>query len=176
MNIREILEQADKVDIIAEKNGTKVVSPSDAAALIKQEALDPTPDLGQRTVNPDGSIARSRTLVSQISKEFLYDNRYKRQGVKGSGYNEVWVVPAVDPKGYRAVVQGMQDKDIPAYIFSKQTDTGEIYLKGVTTVDYQKFHSEFTHKLDEEAMKQIMPFLASAGEGISSDALTDDLF
>ena len=114
--LRNALNEADKVKPIAEKNGVKICAPSDARKLIEEELLDPTADLGTRVINPDGSIARSRVLISQVSPERLYDNRFKKQGTKGVGYDELWVVPAVDPKGYRAVVNGMEDKNIPVYL------------------------------------------------------------
>ena len=136
--VRDAINNADKVKPIAVKHGTKVASPADAKDLIIAEIVDPTPDIGQRTLNKDGTVARSRTLVSQMNPAFLYDNRYKIQGVKGAGYNELWVIPAASSKGFRAIVQNMEDKDIPVYRISKDKDTGEYILLGITTVDYQK--------------------------------------
>lgn len=175
MNIREIIENADKVEPIAVKNGTKVVAPSDARDLLIEELLNPTPDIGQRTLNPNGTIARSRTVVSQLSPAFLYDNRYKIQGVKGAGYNELWLIPAASTKGFRAIIQHMEDKEIPVYRISKDKDSGEYILVGKTTVDYQKYHSEFTNKLDEESMKKIMPLFIKEDEDISSESI-DNIF
>lgn len=171
--LRNALSEADKVKPIAEKNGVKICSPSDARKLIEEELLDPTPDLRTRVVNPDGTIARSRVLIAQVSPERLYDNRFKKQGTKGVGYDELWVVPAIDPKGYRAVVQGLEDKTIPVYQITKDKDTGELKLAGKTTVDYQKFHSEFTHKLGEESMKKILPLLALENDDVSNEDIDE---
>jgi len=171
--VRDALDKAKEVKPIAIKNGTKICSPKDAEALIIDELIDPTPDIGQRTLNKDGSIARSRTLVSQVDPAFLYDNRYKIQGVKGAGYNELWVIPAISPRGFRAIVQGMEDKEIPVYRISKDKDTGEYFLVGTTTVDYKQYHSEFTKKLDQQSMEKIMPLFGD--EEISADAI-DSLF
>ena len=174
--VRDAIENADKVKPIAVKHGTKVASPADAKDLIIAEIVDPTPDIGQRTLNKDGTVARSRTLVSQMNPAFLYDNRYMIHGVKGAGYNELWVIPAASSKGFRTIVQNMEDKDIPVYRISKDKETGEYFLVGITTVDYQKYHSEFTHKLDEESMKRIMPLFAlDTNEDITSEKI-DDLF
>lgn len=175
VDIREVIRNADKVEPIAEKNGTKIVDPADARDLLIEELIQPTPDIGQRTLNRDGSIARSRTLVAQVSKAYLYDNRYKIQGVKGAGFNELWLVPAASLKGFRVIIKNMEDKDIPVYRISKDKDTGEYFLVGKTTVDYQKFHSEFTNKLDEESMKKIMPLFINEDEDISSQSI-DELF
>lgn len=171
--LRDAILNAGKVKPIAVKNGTKICSPSDASALMQEELIDPTPDIGVRKVNPDGSIARSRTIVSQISPERMYDNRFKRQGTKGVGYDELWIVPAIDPKGYRAVVQNLEDKTIPVYRITKDKDSGEFILVGKTTVDYQKFHSDFTNKLSEESMKKILPLLALENDDVSSENIED---
>ena len=173
--LRNALSEADKVKPIAIKNGAKVCSPADARKLIEEELVDPSPDLGTREVNADGTIARSRTVVTQVSPERLYDNRFKRQGTKGVGYDELWVVPAIDPKGYRAVVQGLEDKSIPVYRITKDKDTGEFMLAGKTTVDYQKFHSDFNSKLDAESMKKIIPLFALENDDVSSSDI-DEFF
>lgn len=167
--ITDALKKADEVKPIAVKNGTKIVDAKDASAAIAGELLDPTPDIGGRTLNKDGSIARSRTLVSQISTSILYDNRYKRQGTKGVGYDEIWVVPAIDPKGLRAVRYGLEDKAIPVYRITKDKDTKEFILAGKTTVDYQTFHSDFTNKLSKESMEKIIPLFALENDDVSSD-------
>lgn len=169
--LREILSDADKVKPIAVRNGTKICAPADAQALIINELVEPTPDIGDRTVDEKGNILRSRTLVSQVSPERLYDNRYKKQGIKGPGYDEIWIVPAIDPKGYRAVVSGLEDKDIPVYRITKDKETGNFILVGKTTVDYQKYHSEFTHKLGEESMKKIIPLFALEDQDVSSEEI-----
>lgn len=171
--VRDALANAEKVKPIAVKNGTKIVAPADARDLIIEELIDPTPDVGQRTLNPNGTIARSRTLVSQMNPSFLYDNRYKIQGVKGAGYNELWLISAATQKGFRAIIQQMEDREIPVYRISKDRDTGEFVLLGKTTVDYQKYHSEFTNKLDEESMKAIMPLFIREDDEISSESINE---
>lgn len=175
MNIRDVISNAEKVEPIAVKGGTKIVAPSDARDLLIEELIDPTPDIGLRTMNPDGSIAKSRTLVSQLDPAYLYDNRYKIQGVKGAGYNELWLISAASVKGFRTIVQQMEDKEIPVFRISKDRETGEYILVGKTTVDYQKYHSEFTNKLDEESMKKIMPLFIDEDENISAESI-DNIF
>lgn len=170
--ITDALDKAKEVKPIATKNGTKVVDVKDASAAMQGEVIDPTEDLGVREVE-NGKIVRSRTLISQVSIDRLYDNRYKKQGTKGVGYNEIWVVPAIDPKGYRAVVFGMEDKNIPVYRITKDSKTGELTLAGKTTVDYQKFHSDFTNKLSKDSMKKIIPLFALEGDDVSSDDIED---
>lgn len=171
--LKDAILNANKVEPIAIKNGTKICSPADASALMQEELVDPTPDIGVRKVNPDGSIARSRVIVSQISPDRIYDNRFKKQGTKGVGYDELWIVPAIDPKGYRAVVLNLEDKTIPVYRITKDKDSGEFVLVGKTTVDYQKYHSEFTNKLGESSMKKILPLLALENDDVSSEDIED---
>lgn len=171
--ITDALDKAKQVKPIAEKNGTKIVATQDAKAAMAGELLDPSDDLGVRTLNEDGSIARSRTVISQISTFRIYDNRFKRQGTKGVGYDELWVVPAIDPKGYRAVIQNLEDRNIPVYRITKDKDTQEFILAGKTTVDYQKFHSEFTHKLSEDSMKKIIPLFALENDDVTNDDIED---
>lgn len=170
--ITDAITRANEVKPIAIKNGTKIVDVSDASAAMQGELIDPTPDLGVRDVQ-NGNITRSRAIISQVSKKRLYDNRFKRQGTKGVGYDELWVVPAIDPKGYRAVALGLEDKDIPVYRITKDKDTGEFTLAGKTTVDYQKFHSDFTNKLDEESMLKIIPLFALESGDVSSNNIED---
>lgn len=172
--ITDALERAKNVQPISEKNGTKIVATQDAKDAMAGELLDPSDDLGVRTLNDDGSIARSRTVISQISTFRLYENRYKRQGTKGVGYDEIWVVPALDPKGYRAVIQHMEDKNIPVYRITKDKDEPhDFILAGKTTVDYQKFHSEFTHKLSEDSMKKIIPLFALENDEVTNDDIEE---
>lgn len=171
--LKDAILNAGKVKPIAVKNGTKICAPADASALMQEELIDPTPDIGVRKLNDDGSIARSRAVVSQVSPERMYDNRFKKQGTKGVGYDELWVVPAIDPKGYRAVVSNLEDKTIPVYRITKDKDSGEFILAGKTTVDFQKFHSEFTNKLGEESMKKILPLIAQENDDVSSEDIED---
>lgn len=172
--ITDAIERAKQVTPIAVKNGAKICSPADAKDLILGELVDPTDDIGVREVDENGNIVRSRTLVSQVSPERIYDNRFKRQGTKGVGYDEIWVVPAIDPKGYRAVVSGLEDKDIPVYKITKSKDEPhDFVLAGRTTVDYQKFHSEFTHKLSRESMIKIIPLFALDNEDVSSEDIEE---
>ena len=66
-SVTEIIENAKKVEPIAEKDGRKIVTFEDAAALANMEGIEPSPKTGVRSYNPDGSLARTRKSTAAIN-------------------------------------------------------------------------------------------------------------
>lgn len=163
MGMKEIIsEERAKVQPIAVRNGVKVVSYEDAKALTDLEMYDRTPDTGDRTFNPDGSLARTRTLHTAINPERRFNNRYRLKGKLGERKLQIIV-------DYRALSEQASGKvylkNIPCYEIAKVD--GKYVLERVTTVSDTEFISDFTDKLSVELMKQIAPLIEEHGADIS---------
>ena len=153
MGILDSLKRAEEIEPLYEQNGVKVVSFEDQRAAAQAEITEGV-DLGNRTVNPDGTIARSRTKYAAINPDYLYMNRYKKIGTK--------LVLVTD---YRAIKEQSRGRvylrQIPAYVISRNPDTKELVLDKVITVSDTEFIGEYTRQLSPAAMKQIIPLLQS---------------
>lgn len=162
MGLKEVLAKTEKVEPIAELNGVKVVTFEEQRDLAQLDALQ-KPDLGILHFNPDGSVAATPTRFAAVNLEHYYINRYKK--VK----NELYVVT-----DYRAIKEQADGrvylKQIPAFVIGRDSN-GNLQLSKMVTVSDTEFVSDFTHTLNNNAMKQIMPLLVS-GPGISQDDLS----
>lgn len=162
-SMRDVIERADEVKVIAEKNGTKITSFADAAALQDMEGYEPTPKSGLRTYNPDGSLARTRVKAAAINPEIYFANRFRKVSKK--------IQVVVD---WRAITE--QDtgsvylKNIPCYIISRNDD-GKLVVESTKTVSDDDFVKSFTDTLDEEAMKEIAPLIANFGADITTSSM-----
>lgn len=159
-SVTEIIESAKNVKPIAEKDGRKIVTFEDAATLANKEGIEPTPKTGQRTFNPDGTIARTRKSVSAINPHNYFMNRMKIMSKKFK--------VVVD---YRAIVEqasgSVYIKNIPAFVFAKDTN-GELYIEKVETISDTEFISDYTNMLSEDAMKKIAPLIADFGSDVTA--------
>lgn len=168
----DVLNEAEKVTPLVEVNGIKVVSFDEAQTLNQAEIMakerGESVDTGDRTFNPDGTIARSRTKVAAVNYDSIFTNRYRL--VKRRGDNNVLEV-VVD---YRAIKE--QEKGqiyvqrVPAYVI-KRNEAGDLEVEQITTVSDKEFISEFTHKLNVDAMKEILPLITDGGKEISTDEI-----
>lgn len=150
MNILDSLKRAEEVKPLYEQNGVKVVTFEDQRAVAQAEIINDV-DLGNRTVNPDGTIARSRTKYAAINTDHLYLNRFKKVGSK--------LVVVTDYRAIKEQSTGrIYKKQIPAVVFTR----GEDGLKREKTVlvEDKDFVSDFTKTLTPEAMSQLIPLMA----------------
>lgn len=163
MGMKEIIEsEKGKVKPIAERNGVKIVDYADAKELSDLEMYAPTPDTGDRTFNPDGSLARTRTLHLAINPERRFNNRYRLKGKLGERKLQI----VVDYRALQEQASGrVYLKSIPCYEISKGEDGYK--LDRIITVSDTEFISEFTDKLSVELMKQIAPLIEDGGNEIS---------
>lgn len=161
-SILESLQKAQNVKPIYEQNGVQVVSFEEQRALAQASIVNGD-ELGNRLVNPDGTIGRSRTRFAAINTDYLYLNRYRKVG------KSLYVV--ID---YRAIKE--QDKgriylkQIPAYVITRDSD-GNLQLTKTVTVSDTDFVSDYTHTLNPSAMAQIIPLLNNGTE-ITADDIT----
>ncbi len=162
----DILNLAEKVEPLAEKNGQKIVSFEDASILANADGFDPTPDTGTRTYNADGTLARTRQRTSAINVDSYFENRYKYVQSK----KELMVV--TDFRAIREQHLGrVYSKVIPCYVFTRDKDTGKLLLEKTTTISDTEFISGYTKKLSIDAMKEILPLIDNAPTVASGDEM-----
>lgn len=162
-SVTEIIENAKKVEPIAEKDGRKIVTFEDAAALANMEGIEPSPKTGVRSYNPDGSLARTRKSTAAINPANYFANRYymttKRLKV------------VIDWRAIQEQASGqIYITNIPAYVFIRN-DKGELELEKIETVSDTEFVSKYTDMLNEDAMKQIAPLIANYGSDVPASDL-----
>lgn len=159
MNILESLKRAEEVKPLYEQNGVKVVTFEDQRAVAQAEIINDV-DLGNRTVNPDGTIARSRTKYAAINTDHLYLNRFKKVGPK------LFVVT-----DYRAIKEQstgrIYKKQIPAVVFTRGDDG--LKREKTVLVEDKDFVSDFTKTLTPEAMAQLIPLLSGNNDITAED-------
>lgn len=166
-SVREVLERADDVTIIAEKNGTKITTIDDATAIANAEFVERQAEgkkasavsAGIRTYNPDGSLARIRSKVSAINPSTYFANRFRKT------QKRLWVV--ID---WRAIIEQntgrIYIKNIPVWVLVRD-ESGDLKVDYITTVSDTDFVSDYTNTLSDDAMKQIMPLIANYGSNVS---------
>lgn len=168
----EVLVESEKVEPLAEVNGMKVVSFEEAqtlnqAELMKKE-LGQGGETGDRTFNPDGSVARSKTKVAAVNYDSVFSNRYRL--VKKRGESDCLEV-VVDYRAIKEQERGqIYVQRIQAYVIKRDEDKN-LVLDHITTVSDRDFISEFTHKLNADAMKEILPLITEGGKEISTDEI-----
>lgn len=162
MSMKEILQAAENVEPIAQKNGVKVVSFEDSSVMAQADLTNGV-DLGNRIVNADGTIARSRAPYAAVNLENFYANRYRKVG------KVLRVV--VDYRAIKEQASGrVYLKQIPCYEIARN-DSGELEMRKVCTITDTEFISDYTHKLNREAMAQILP-LITGGIDVTADDIS----
>ena len=162
MSMRDILQAAEKVEPIAHRNGVKVVSFDDSTVMAQADLTNGV-DLGNRIVNPDGTIARSRAPYAAVNLENFYANRYRKVG------KVLRVV--VDYRAIKEQASGrVYLKQIPCFEIARN-DNGELEMRKVCTITDTEFISDYTHKLNREAMAQILP-LITGGIDVTADDIS----
>lgn len=152
--------------VITNVKGTPIVSFEDQRDLGTAYVRDKI-DVGLRKHNPDGSIARSKYHSAAINMEWFFDNRYRVVGDK------LQIVTAQTSDGWRAI-QGAQTgrvhaKQITAYVFRREGKT--LKYDSTVLVSDNDFITDFTHKLDKDAMRELLPLIPSGGPSVPEGKL-----
>lgn len=168
MGIKEMAElyrKAEEVKPLAEKDGEKWVDFEGASILNSLNAQEPK--TGLQTRNEDGSLASTGKTVHAVNPDYFYANRYKVKGKK------LYVVSGHTTDGYRCIKEQSSGrvylKTIPAYVIARDSD-GNLVLEKQVVVSDTEFISEFTNKLDNKSMAEILPLLLE-GKDISADSM-----
>lgn len=164
--MKELYEKVDNVKPLAEKNGEVYVTFEDAAVLNSYNADEP--NTGMQTRNPDGTLASTGKTVHAVNPDYFFMNRYKKSGKK------LIVISGHTSDGYRCIKEQASGrvflKTIPAYVIVRDAD-GKLCLEKQTVISDTEFISEFTAKLDNKSMAEIMPLIATAGGDMSADSM-----
>lgn len=159
----EVKYKEEEIPVIARDHGKPIVTFEDQAKMGQayvQNGRGPKlqrNDFGFRKLNQDGTIAASYYENKAVNVGWFFDNRYRMVGKK------LQVVTAQTSEGYRAICDLARGqifkKHIVAYEFERKN--GELVLTDRVLVSDQDFLTYFTNKLDEEAMKVILPLIPS---------------
>ena len=162
---RELLEKADKVKPIAEKDGKIFATFEDATTLNNVHKYNGI-DTGLQVRNRDGSLASTGKTVHAVNPEYFFANRYKVKGKK------MYVVSGHEPTGFRCIKEQETGrvylKTIPCYVFSRD-DNKNLVLEKVATISDAEFISDFTSKLNNASMAELLPMITAYGVGATAD-------
>ena len=163
--MKELYQKVDNVKPLAEKDGEKYVTFEDAAVINSYEADEPR--TGMQTRNPDGSLASTGKTVHAVNPDYFFMNRYKVKGKK------MILVSGHTSDGYRCIKEQASGrvflKMIPAFVIVRNAD-GNLALEKQTTISDTEFISEFTNKLDNKSMAEVLP-LITVGQDMSADTM-----
>lgn len=162
----ELYKRAEEIQPLAEKDGQKFVNFEDAAVLNSINAQEPK--TGLQTRNHDGSLASTGKTVHAINPDYFYANRYKVKGKK------LIIVSGHTTDGYRCIAEQASGrvflKTIPAYVIARDEKTKELFLEKQIVISDTEFVSDFTSKLDNKSMAEILPLLM-VGKDMSADSM-----
>ena len=168
MGIKEMADlykRAEEVKPFAEKDGQKWVDFEGASILNSINAQEPK--TGLQTRNRDGSLASTGKTVHAVNPDYFYANRYKVKGKK------LILVSGHTPDGYRCIKEQASGrvylKNIPAYIIARDSD-GKLFLEKQTIISDVEFISDFTNKLDNKSMAEVLPLIVD-GKEMSADTM-----
>lgn len=165
--LEKTLHQANNAEVLGNVNGTPLVSFDDYRALAERD-LRSGVDKGQRTTNPDGSFARTRSKYAAINPENLYANRYR---VKT---NKLFIATSYpsDNDTYRAIrsqnTGRISTAHVPVYIFAREKD-GSLVLERKATVSADEFIGTFTLAVSTKDMHDIIAPLIDSYRNTSTE-------
>lgn len=168
MNIKEMADlyrRAEEVKPLAEKDGQIFTDFEGASVLNSINAQEPK--TGLQTRNPDGSLASTGKTVHAVNPDYFYANRYKKVGKK------ITIVSGHTTEGYRCISEQASGrvflKNIPAYVIARDAD-GKLFLEKQAVVSDTEFISDFTNKLDNKSMAEILPLITDVKD-MSADSM-----
>ena len=164
--LKELYDKVDNVKPLAEKDGQVYVDFEDAAILNSYNADEPR--TGMQTRNPDGSLASTGKRVHAVNPDYFFANRYKVKGKK------MYLVSGHTTDGYRCIKEQETGrvflKTIPAYVIARDAD-GKLTVEKATVVSDAEFISEFTNKLDNKSMAEILPLITEYGSEMTASEM-----
>lgn len=169
-NIKQILDEAEKLEPIAEQNGTKVYGVDDYIKAVQGELADPTPDMGTRKVNPDGSIARSRAVAAVVNENKLYGNLGMVKKTPGQGSDELWIAPQAIQEDYEFVdnPQYVPHK-VKVFVVKPNKERNDIYIDRVVMMDGAEARTKLVHTYNEDFMKTCLALINEQGQEITKE-------
>lgn len=161
-SIKEILERAEDVQPIAEKNGKRLVTFEDYRSLATVANMNDQ-DLGGLAFNPDGSMAHTKGNMAAVNINDFYANKFKK--VK----NKYYVV--VDLMAIREVEKtGMAPyQNIRGYLIGEKD--GKVVCEKPVTISDKDFIADFTHTLDHASMAIVLDAISKMGVDAGTEKL-----
>ena len=164
--LKELYEKVDNVVYLAEKDGQVYVDFEDAATLNSFNAQEPK--TGLQTRNTDGTLASTGKRVHAVNPDYFFLNRYKLKNKK------LYIVSGHTVDGYRCIREQASGrvflKTIPVYVVSRD-ENRNLVLEKVTTVSDTEFISDYTNKLDNKSMAEILPLLTEGGIDVTASSM-----
>ena len=173
MSMKEVLESAEQATVLAESNGIKVMNFRDQNACQQADLIEGVVDPGVRSMNPDGTVARSYTKYAGVNVDSLFENRYRyieESDEEGKTTKKVQVI--VDYRACKEQKTGRcYVKSLPAYVVSRGFQK-KLRIERVDSILDEVFVREFTKKLDRDAMTEILPLIHDRVTDVSMDKLS----
>lgn len=159
--ISELYEKADAIQPLAEKDGQVYCSFEDASVLNSLYAYENDGHAtGMQLRNADGSLASTGKRVHAINPDYFFANRCMRKGKK------LYVVSGHEPTGYRCIKEQSSGqifvKVVPVYVIARNAN-GELYVEALTNTDDRTFIAEYTSRLNNDLMAQVLPLVTAYG-------------
>lgn len=169
-SITQILDEAKDIKPIAEKNGAKVYNADDYVKAVQAEIIDPTPDMGTRMVNRDGSIAKSRSVAEIVDEKALYGN-LGTVVKKGVGGTELWIAPQAIAEDYEFVANpSYTPHKVKVFVFkSGKDDNGKMHIDRVEMMNGADARSKLVKSYSEEVMKECLELISKQGQEITKE-------
>lgn len=181
----EILNKGDSIEAIMQKaDGTKIYTFADAVDLVTADELTAKmmggkePDMGQRELSIGrGTYARTQKKYTAVDPSVYFNNRYKRVEVEDGKTKYTVFQVVTDFRALQTQSSGKAYRDqITTYdIKAARAANGQIKLEllGTKLVHSDDFCRNFIQKLDEDAMRRILPLIDSvATQVVNSDKLS----
>lgn len=166
----DLYRRAEAVKPLAEKDGQVFTDFESASILNSVNAQEPR--TGMQTRNADGSLASTGKTVHAVNPDYFFANRYKVKGAKGN--QKLIVVSGHTTDGYRCIKEQASGrlfiKNVPAYIIYRDAD-GKLALEKQTMISDTEFISDFTNKLDNKSMAEILPLITAVGNEVNTDTM-----
>ena len=60
---------------------------------------------------------------------------------------------------------------IPAYVIARDAETKELFVEKQVMISDSEFVSDFTNKLDNKSMAEILPLITANGSDMTADSM-----
>lgn len=157
------MKAAENVTPFAETEGKRIVSFEDMVTLAQAEAIEATPDLGDRKFNPDGTYAASKVRFAAINPENYYANRYKVVKSKG----ELHIVTDYRSIQYKRLGQPCGFSTVPCYVLVRED--GNLKLDRLTTISNAEFDAGFNNELNPSAAAEAFRVIYESRSAVTGD-------
>lgn len=166
MAIRDMLDRADRVTVIAEVDGVKLVSFEDYRDIAVASKIMGNKDVGVRSLNPDGTVAASYHEYAAVNRDSWYANRYILSGRK--------VLKVVTD--YRAIREQQTGRIYTSRLIAYNVERvdGKLVCTGADYITDVNFVKEYTHQLDIDGAQEVLAAISEFKDkaaGIGSDKL-----